>query len=208
MFLNISNLISGVYVLLFCFVTIGLSGCGLFHLRKETATLYNSTILVGHISCEGRAVGSPLVVAARSAAGPERIVTHYTVLHEPGPYELIVPQGQWQIIAFADTNSDLAWQPEESIGLYGEGPIRIDQAGGVIQDVNIVVRGKRQQVLDLPEDVIVTADKPANIHYTSSGAVRVLSDPLFNEDNGVKRVLAAIGIFSRIRGHNFLSPAL
>jgi len=42
MFLNISDLISGVYVLLFCFVTIGLSGCGLFHLRKETATLYTT----------------------------------------------------------------------------------------------------------------------------------------------------------------------
>jgi len=207
MFLNISNLISVVYVLLFCFVTIGLSGCGLFHLRKETATLYNSTILVGHINCEGIAVGSPLVVAARSAAGRERIITHYTVLHEPGPYELIVPQGQWQIIAFADTNSDLTWQPEESVGLYREGPIHIDQAGGVVQDVNIVVRERRQRDLDLPENVTMTTDKPANIHYTSSGIVRALSDPLFNEDNGVKGFWRPLEFFREYGGTiSFLQP--
>lgn len=193
--------------LLFCLLAACLSGCSLFHLRQETATLYNSAIVVGQVSVEKRGKNAPLVVVAQAATGSERTIAHWTVLHEPGPYELMVPQGRWRIVAFADANGDLAWQPGEGIGFHAGGLVVADHPGGVIQDIHIVVGENRPLALDWPANTSVAPTVPTSAHYTSSGVVRTLDDPLFSEDHGMQGFWRPVEFFREYGGTvSFLHP--
>ena len=188
-------------LVLLCAMSLWISGCSLLHLRQETETLYNSTIVVGIVTTAGTTPASPLVVAAVAASGKERTIVHSTVIHQPGPYELIVPQGQWQIVAFADANADLSWQQDEAIGIHMGGPLRIERTGGVMQDVNIVVRAAKPGEIDFPANTAVAQVKPGSPHFTSPGVVRALDDPLFSEDNGVKGFWRPLEFFREFGGN-------
>ena len=48
-----------------------------------------------------------VVVAAYSKGDSERVIVHYTTLHEHGAYELMVPKGVHNIVAFGDENETL-----------------------------------------------------------------------------------------------------
>lgn len=193
--------------LLFCLLAVWLSGCALLHLRQETATLYNSTIVVGLVGTEKPGNAAPIVVVAQAATGSERTIVHRTVLHEPGPYELMVPQGRWHIVAFADANGDLAWQPGEMIGFHEADPVVVEHPGGVIQDVHIIVGENRPLPFDWPANTPVTPTVPASAHYTSSGVVRPLDDPLFNEENGMQGFWRPVEFFHEHGGTiSFLRP--
>ncbi len=184
-----------------------LSGCALLHLREETTTLYNSTIIVGLVSDDDAAAASPLVIVAREVTGDRHPIAHHTVLHEPGPYELMVGKGQWQVLAFADANGDLAWQPGERIGQHAGGPIRVEQSGGVVQEVHVAIRASQPPNIDFPAGVPVSPNALARLHRTSSGVVRALDDPLFNEDNGVRGFWRPLEFFREYGGTiSFLHP--
>jgi hypothetical protein len=58
------------------------------------------------------------VVAAYSKDGKTRAIVHYTLLHEPGPYDLVVTLGDYLIVCFVDKNGDLTYQSGEPIGQY------------------------------------------------------------------------------------------
>lgn len=193
--------------LLFCLIAFWLSGCSLLHLRQEAATLYSSTIVVGQVSVDKKGSDTPLVVVAQAASGSESAIVHRTVLHEPGPYELMVPQGTWHIVAFADANGDLAWQPGEAIGYHAAGPIVVNQPGGVIQDVHIVVGEHRPPALNWSEHTVTAPPVPSPVHYTSAGVVRTLNDPLFCEENGIQGFWRPVEFFREYGGTiSFLHP--
>jgi hypothetical protein len=87
-------------------------------IRKESQRYCTYTILVGTVSYAGSTGGAPLVVAAYSKDGKTRDIAHYTLLHEPGPYELAVTLGDYLIVCFVDKNGDLTYQSGEPIGQY------------------------------------------------------------------------------------------
>jgi hypothetical protein len=76
----------------FCWLGISslLVGCTLIQLREETKIAKTSIILVGTISSKPSFSEMPVVVAAYSKNGGKRTIVHYAMLHEPGPYELIL----------------------------------------------------------------------------------------------------------------------
>jgi hypothetical protein len=126
-------------ILMTCALAWSVSACSLLHVRKEAETIYDSAILVGLVSSGARSGSSPIVVAAYAKAGAKRDIAHFTVLHEPGPYELIVPRGSYYIFAFADTNRDLIYQASEPAGQYSDLALSVDRAGGVVTNLNIVI---------------------------------------------------------------------
>ena len=84
-------------LILFCGLTFLLMlsfllvGCILLQVREEVKTLQKSTVFAGIVSSSFSYHDMPVVVSAYSKKDSERTIVHYTTLHEPGPYELMVP---------------------------------------------------------------------------------------------------------------------
>ncbi len=192
---------------LICICALSLEGCALYHLREENKIVYGSTILVGTITYPLLQKTAPIVVAAYSKSGNTRTIAHYTVIREPGPYELIVPTGQWYLVAFEDDNQDYALQKGEAAGQLGKNPLAVTRTGGVVLDLNIMLQKTRQKDFDFPEGTAVTVNKPQRPHFTSPGTVCSLDDPLFKEENGVEGFWQPVEFFRKFGGNvYFLEP--
>jgi len=85
-------------------------------LREENEFAKKSAILVGNVSNTLALTDLPIVVAAYSNEDSKRTIVHYTTLHEPGPYELMVPVGTHNIVAFGDRNKNLSYDKGEPAG--------------------------------------------------------------------------------------------
>ena len=81
------------------------SNCG------ETEEFYAATVLAGQV-LSGDWTG-PIIVAAVESKGARYRVAHQIWLHEPGGYELIVPDGIYTIVAFGDEDGDAEFDPNE-----------------------------------------------------------------------------------------------
>ena len=102
-----------IYVLRTCALicSIGLSSCALVQLRGETEEFYAATVLAGQV-LSGDWTG-PIIVAAVESKGARYRVAHQIWLHEPGGYELIVPDGIYTIVAFGDEDGDAEFDRNE-----------------------------------------------------------------------------------------------
>jgi uncharacterized alpha/beta hydrolase family protein len=187
--------------------TLWVSGCSLYNLRQEVETINDSTILVGTVIESGTAEKAPVVVLAYSKTGSDRNIAHYTELHEPGPYELIVPEGEYFIFAFIDTNRDLIYQDGEPSGQYSSQGLSVGRSSGVIINLNIVLKKQGDAIIDFPAGTAVAQNRPEKLHSTSPGAIAALDDPLFDSDNGVKGYWQPLEFFRETGGNvYFLQP--
>ena len=82
-------------LLIICFVTMG---CALIKSKNDANKILESTVVVGRINANFQGKG-PIIVAACST-GKAKDIAHYTVLHEIGEYELMVPQGDYYVFAY------------------------------------------------------------------------------------------------------------
>ena len=121
-----------------------LVGCTLLQVREEVNTLQKSTVLVGHVSSPLSYHDMPVVVAAYSKKDSKRTIVHYTTLHEPGPYELMVPVGTHNIVAFGDKNKNLIYDKGEPAGQILSAEQVSAPAGGVAGNLDIVIIGTKQ----------------------------------------------------------------
>ena len=154
-------------------------------IRKESQQYYTYTILVGTVSCAGPTRGAPLVVAAYAKAGRRCEIAHYTLLHEPGPYELMVAPGDYMIVGFVDQNGDLTYQPGEAVGQYRDRPLTVDEASSLVIDLNMTLAPTGGAIIDFPPGTPVTDQPPEHPVYTSPGVVTDLANPIFDPENGV-----------------------
>jgi hypothetical protein len=123
-----------------------LAGCAFMQLSQETQILQNSTVLVGTVSSTLPLRDMPVVVAAYLKKGNTRTIVHYTQLHELGPYELIVPKGNYHIVAFVDENRNLIYEKGEAVGQYVEENRVFAPAGGVVGDLNLQIQYKFKEL--------------------------------------------------------------
>src|SRR5262245_27541608 len=91
---------AGVLALL----ALGLGGCKLMELQKENEEYSAATVLAGRISA-GSWQGPVSVAAIRHANG-KAIVQHDVWLHEPGGFDLVVPDGEYTLVAYGDRDND------------------------------------------------------------------------------------------------------
>jgi len=107
-------------------------------LKDESASFYASTALVGRVSGTVPA-DTPLVVTAYAMHGGRPVIAHRARLHEAGPYELIVPAGQFAVFAFADVNRNLRYDDGEPAGDYAGGRLVAATGEGVIAQLDILL---------------------------------------------------------------------
>jgi len=92
------------------------AGCALLQVREDVNALKKSTVFVGIVSSPLSYQDMPVIVAAYSKMDSTRTIVHYTTLHEPGPYELMLPAGTYNIVAFGDKNINLIYDKGEPAG--------------------------------------------------------------------------------------------
>lgn len=124
----------GITFFIICFVTIG---CTLVKSKKDTEKSQESTVLIGRIYAKDVGKGPRLVAACSTI--DEKEIAHYTVLHEPGEYELTVDQGHYYVFAFLDKNNSLVYEKGEPAGQYGDPEVVYAPAVGVVFDIDIVI---------------------------------------------------------------------
>lgn len=175
-------------------------------LKKETEVLKNSTILVGYVSSNVSLANIPIVVAAYQKKGSERKIMHYAVLNGTGGYELIVPKGDYRIVAYADKNRNLIYEKEEAIGQYREESLSVP-SGGVIKELNIMISNPPAQSIDFPAGTLIPSQKTHPYHCSSPGVITDLDDPIFSEEYARKAYWNPLAFFREIGGNiYFLEP--
>ncbi len=181
------------------------SGCALLEVKQEAEAVYSSTVLVGWISAEKDWVG-PIVVAAYAANEKRFKAVHCARLHEIGGFELIVPNGRYELVAFGDANRNLRLDAGEPVGAYlGAHPVQADGSGVVAQlDMEI-----KQDAMPPPIALGATfADCGIQRgHSTQAGAIANLDDPLFSREYGEKAYWKPMEFFRKVGGNvYFLEP--
>ncbi|TKB25467.1 alpha/beta hydrolase [Desulfopila sp. IMCC35006] len=190
-----------------CFVTLWLTGCSIYNLREEVKTINNSTILVGTVTESFPSGDAPILVVTYSKIGSHRNIEHYTKLHEAGPYELIVPKGEYFIFAFVDINHDSIYQHGEPSGQYSAQGLLVEQSGGVLINLDISIKNQEDGNVDFPTGTLVATKKSDTLHSTSPGAIADLNAPLFDYENGAKGYWQPLEFFKENGGNiYFLQP--
>ncbi len=156
-----------------------LGGCALVKLQGDAKTFYSSTVLVGRVTSEVN-WDKPIVVAA-FAKGDQKVAAHYTVLHAAGGYELLVPKGEYRILAFGDSNGNLTLDAGEPVGQFKAGPV-IASGSGTVVELNFYIGDQKKT--DFAVGTAVTNTVPARLHSTQVGAIADLDAPIFSAKSG------------------------
>ena len=175
-------------------------------LRKQVEIIHDSTVLVGRVSSISR-WEKPVVIAAYSQKMGRREIAHYTVLHEPGSYELMVPKGRYYIFAFGDENENLTYETGEPAGQYVTTEQVAASVGGVVSNLDFVISDRIMDTVDFPIGFDISGGRPKKLHSTLPGAIANLDDKLFSEASAKKGFWAPVEFFKDIGGNiYFLEP--
>lgn len=172
-----------------------LPACTLVQLRDEARHFYSATVLVGRVSAPPGWHG-PVVVVATTERHGAPLIAHQVRLHEPGGYELIVPDGRYLLHAYGDRDGN--GRPDDDDPAASQpAPIDVRGTGMVIQ-------------LDLPLNPGAAAAvrralppqaEPPPQHSTQAGAIADLDAPAFSADSGSQGYWAPMDSFRRTGGN-------
>src|SRR5262245_40622767 len=125
---NVLSLARGMAGLL-ALLAINLGGCKLVELQKENEEYSAATVLAGRISA-GSWEGPVSVAAIRKDKG-KAVVQHDVWLHEIGGFDLVVPDGEYTLVAFGDRDNDGRPDDDAPAGSYA-GKVKVAGAGLIL----------------------------------------------------------------------------
>jgi len=170
------------YVFLLIFICFYATGCSLVKLKQDLRQSELLTVMVGYVSAP-TVVNGPLVVAAYSNHRGKKAIAHYTILHDRGEFELMVPKGDYYVFAYIDKNSNLIYDEGELAGQYGKPAMVAAPAGGVVPNINIVVP-ESSRPIDWRTGDKIAAERPKKLYSRLAGAIVDLDDQRFSEEHG------------------------
>lgn len=177
------------------------TGCTFLKLREETEILQYSTILVGVVSSDLNLQDTPIMVAAYTKNENKRTIVHYTTLHEPGAYELIVPKGNYRLVAFENKNRNLIYDKGEAAGQYIGSEYVSAPAGGVVSNMDIMISSLNTEKIDFPVGSALPPKKTNSFHNTSAGAIADLDDILFSAEYSSKGLWTPVEFYKEVGGN-------
>ena len=150
--------------------------------KLEQALPEKYGVLMGKVIGEASTRKRVVVIAFSHDLSRNRI-GNYTVLPEPGPYLLYVPEGIYNILVFVDVNDNFICEANESVGQH-ENPdtIRVS-AGEVVGELNIVISSAQIKPFDSPVELKVSQrqDRPRSLE---DGGTVHLDDKIFSRKYG------------------------
>lgn len=179
----ISFLHRGLPCILIAIITcIAVSGCALYRVKQAEKEIRESAVIIGHVSCPAPSKG-PIIVAAYPVYGDRKEVTHHTILHDVGEFELMVPQGEYYVFAYNDRNSNLIYDDGELASQYGHPKTVAAPAAGVIQNIEIEIP-ENGRPIDWPVGQKIMQVRPTKLYSRMAGEITDLDDPRFEEEHG------------------------
>ena len=104
-------------ILMLC-LAIMLNGCIFKDLKEELVEFDQSYVIAGKISNQEQATG-PVLVILYSHSEEQKTVQQIVFSEATGDFSFLVNPGSYSLAAFADTNSNMAWDMGELAGRYG-----------------------------------------------------------------------------------------
>lgn len=178
-----------------------LQSCTFVQLREEVKYAEQATVLVGHVSDPLYTGDAPVIVAAYSKKANNITIIHYTTLHEPGPYELMVPTGTHNIIAFIDKNRNLIYDYGEPAGQILSHELISTPAGGVVGDLDIIISKPDNKKIEFPVGLKLPQKEYSGFHSTCPGAIINIEDNLFSEKYARKGFWSPLEFYKEIGGN-------
>lgn len=175
-------------------------GCKLMELQKENVEYSAATVLAGRVSA-GAWQGPVSVAAIRHGKG-KPVVQHDVWLHETGGFDLVVPDGEYTLVAFGDRDNDGRPDDDAPAGTYAE-TVKVE-GSGLIQALNIPLQpGAAPQVrAALPPHY-----RRAARVSTAPGALADLGAPQFSAESGKHGYWAPMEYFRTYGGNvYFIEP--
>jgi len=178
-----------------------LGGCGRFmELQKENVEYSAATVLVGRVSA-GSWQGPVSIAAIRHEKG-KAIVQQDIWLHEAGGFDLVVPDGEYTLVAFGDRDNDGRPDRDAPAGSLA-GAVEVE-AAGLMPALNISLQpGAAQQVRALLPPGYHRAPR----FSTAPGALADLGAPEFGAESGTRGYWAPMKYFRTLGGNvYFIEP--
>lgn len=192
-----------------CFLLIifwSLNGCALIKLREDVQFSKDSCLLFGEIVSPSP-LKKPIVVVAYGNNNGIVTVADYSVLSGPGQYEILVPDGNYELFAFEDSNGDFSYNRGEWAGYFGKPDKVKTQAGGAVFGLDILLASEVKQPVSSFTNMLIEFSGGKRKPPTSAGALADFTDPVFSAEMGIAGFWTPLEFFKRA-GCNiyFLEP--
>ena len=105
-------------IILMLYLSAIMNGCIFKDLKEELAEFDQSYAIAGKISNHEQATGPVLVILYSHSEEP-KTVQQIVFTEATGDFSFLVTPGSYSLAAFADTNSNMAWDMGELAGRYG-----------------------------------------------------------------------------------------
>lgn len=180
---------------------LALAGCTFFQLRSDSRELYSATVLTGRVWVTEDWAGPVVVVATTSSAG-RTVIAHQVLLHEPGSYELIVPDGSYTLLAYGDGDRDGMPDAGEPAGLL-PAPVNVEGTRLVsLLDFPLSLSMTKEVQRALPTHAVAPP-----VHSTQIAAIADLDTPPFSAESGRRGYWSPLESFRSLGGNiYFLEP--
>ncbi|MEN6622370.1 MAG: alpha/beta fold hydrolase [Smithella sp.] len=195
-------LIPVLFLLVFC-----LNSCALFKLRDDVKISKDSCLLLGEVISKS-SLKKPVIVVAYSNNNGVIKIADYTVLSEPGQYEMVVQEGIYEIFAFESNNKSFSFNHQnQRAGYYGKPTQVKTQLGGVLIGLDILLNEKAILPVSSFSGMLNEFSDGKRKPFTSAGALANLGDPFFSAENGLSGFWAPLEYFKRTGCNiSFLEP--
>lgn len=186
---------------------VALQGCALARLQEDSDAFYRSTVLVGRVTAPAGWQGPVRVAAVRDDGDSEgrggHELAHHVWLHEPGGFELIVPDGRYTLLAFADANGNGHPDTTEPAARLAQ-PLDVNGQGIVMQMDMVLQPGAAETVRRIWPGLAAGA---APRHSTQAGAPLEFDAPAFSAAQGAEGYWAPLQAFRNTGGNvYFVEP--
>ena len=177
-----------------------LAACTLVQLADDSRQFYDATVLVGRVAAPPGWDG-PVVVGVVGQDRTQPIV-HHVWLHEPGGYELIVPDGAYRVFAYGDSDRDGLPDRSDPAALL---TTQIEVAGqGMVTMLDLALSASE---FDAMRAALPAHPTPPRMHSTQVGALADLQSPALSAQSGHDAYWAPLIWFKQYGGNiYFLEP--
>lgn len=179
-----------------------MAGCSLAYPCRHLETSADFNMLAGYVSCTSSRTGSIVVAAYEKEDGKINIID-YTILHESGPYELVVPQGHPQVLAFRDEDNDLVLEKGEPAVNHGTDLPAWLKVDGMTITPEIVITAENERAANGPIGFTVSKDQPKNLRSRPTGEIADLNNAIFAERYGAQGYWAPKAFLKNIGANIF-----
>lgn len=159
-------------------ITYFFGGCVYTKIEKQLKELKVSTYLHGNIISHS-AKKKRIVIIVYLEQFPKKEIIDYKVLHEPGQYLFVVPEGEYYILAFEDSNDNLIYDKDEFAGVYGSPDKITGLSAQINKDLDIIISEAGHIPPDFPVDLRSYELKGEQYRF-GGGAIVNLDDETFS----------------------------